>query len=246
MISVKGDIAEVSRYLTSIEKKQIPFAARLATKKTASHIAYKTMPAMMTRVFDRPTTWTKRAFYAYQPKGVLEAYVNIKDGVTRTPGRGGKIGTPAFKYLRTQIAGGRRGEKSHEKKLRALGILGPDEYTVPGDDMPLDRYGNMRRSWYSKILADVQGRDVGIDQGYGQATTKRGKKKFFYSPNLRPRGIYQRFGRGGRSLRVALLFVKSPDYRPRFDFDGIAKRVARTRFRREFNLALNRALRTAR
>jgi len=251
VISVKGDVSEITRWLTTIERKQIPFATRLALRDTADHIARDVMPRKMESIFDRPTRWTKNAFYSYQPRGKenLVAYVNIKDGGSRFPTRGGKIGTPAFNYLRVFIpgsksAGRRANAKSHEKKLRRLGILGTDEYTVPGKDMRLDRFGNITGRTYSKILADVQGADVGIAQGFGQATTKKGKKRFFYHPNLRPRGIYERTCR--KKIRVALLFVKSPRYTPRFDKDAIAAKEARRFFPGRMRLRLQQALRTAR
>ena len=39
MISVKGDVKELTRYLTRLEKKQVPFATALALTKTAQHIS---------------------------------------------------------------------------------------------------------------------------------------------------------------------------------------------------------------
>lgn len=248
LIDFRADVKEVERWLTNLERKQVPYATRRALKSTADHIAKKTLPRYVHRVFDRPTKWTERGFYGYQPRDKrLVAYVNIKDGGTNdifAAARGGKIGTPAFKYLKTQISGGGRGAKSHEKKLRALGILSSDEYTVPGEEMRLNRFGNLTGTTYSKILADVQGSNVGISQGFGQATTKRGKKKYFYSPNLKPRGIYIRTGR--RTLKVALLFVKSPSYTKRFDFHGTVQRVARKQFPIEWRRWMQRAIDTAR
>lgn len=249
MISVKADIKEVERYLTRIEKKQLPFAAALSLTKTAQHVQKKTIPRILSRIFDRPTRFTLRGFYVIPAKKTnLTAVVQIKDGVTRQPGRGGKIGTPAFNYLKPQIEGGRRRAKSHEKQLRRMGILGPDEYTVPGEEMRLNKFGNLTGATYSKILADVnQTSRVGgddIQQGFGQRTTKRGKKRYFYHPNLKPRGIYVRTGR--RTLKVALLFIKAPGYQKRFDFHGISNRAARKRWPIEFRKAMQRAIATAR
>jgi hypothetical protein len=246
VITVKGDVKAVERFLTRLEREQVPFASALALTRTAQHIQKKTIPAVLPRVFDRPTPFTRRGFYVIPAKKKdpsPEAIVQIKDGVTRQPGRGGKIGTPAFNYLKPQIAGGRRRHKGHERKLQRLGILGRDEYTVPGENMRMNRYGNLTGATYAKILADVQG-NVGISEGFGQATTKRGKKRYFYDPNLRPRGIYLRTSR--RRLIVALLFVKETAYPTRFDFEGISARVARKRFLVEFRKALSYALRTRR
>jgi len=249
--SVRADVKEVNKFLTSLERKQVPFSTRLALRNTAYQIAKKDIPRVLPVVFDRPTRWTKNAFYSYQPKGekVLDAYVNIKDGGSNQPGRGGRPGTPGFKYLRFQMVGGTRRAKSHEKQLRRLGILGANEYTVPGDAMRLNRFGNLTAATYAKILADVQAKNYSTpaasryDVTAGQATLKRGKKRYFYDPNLKPRGIYLRKSR--KRLVLALLFVKTPFYRARFKFSDIAERRARRRFPVEFRKAMRRAIETA-
>ena len=101
---------------------------------------------------------------------------------------------------------------------------------------------------YSKILADVNNTDNSqyddISRGFGQRTTKRGKKKFFYDPNKKPRGIYMRTGRN--KFMLALAFVRQPRYKKRFDFDGIVGKSAKKRFPIEFKRAMERALATAR
>lgn len=251
MITVKAETRELERYLTAIERKHLPFVRALSLTKTAQHIQQKTLPAMLPRIFDRPAPFTMRGFYVIpaQKRDLSpEAAVQIKDGVTPLPmGRGGKIGTPAFNYLQPQIQGMPRRAKSHERQLRRMGILGPDEYTVPGENMRLNKFGNLTGATYSKILADVLNLDTrgnDIASGYGQRTTKRGKRRYFYHPNLRPRGIYMRTGT--RTLIVALLFVKMPRYQKRFDFQGIGERVARKQFPIEFRKAMAYALRTAR
>jgi len=153
--------------------------------------------------------------------------VKAKDGVTAKPstGRGsGKYGVPAAYYLETQVKGGKRPAKGYEKKLRGLGILGGNEFTVPGRAMRLNRFGNLTAATYSKMIADIQGGNIGISQGYGRATTKRGKKRYFYHPNLRPRGIY--FRKSKKRVVPALMFVNNaPAYRPRLDFYGIAQKT---------------------
>ena len=126
--------------------------------------------------------------------------------------------------------------------------LDGDEFTVPGKDMKLNSFGNLTGAMYSKILADVNNTDNSqyddIQRGFGQRTTKTGKRKFFYHPNLRPRGIYMRSGR--KNIILALIFVKVPKYSKRFDFDGIVGKSAKKRFPIEFKRAMERALATAR
>lgn len=255
IVSFRADFKQAEKYLTEIERKQLPFAKALSLTRTAEYIAgtgriYKNrgvMQRVLPKIFDRPTRWTLQGFYiepASKSRRKFFSVVHIKDGSSLTPGRGGKLGTPAFAYLGVQQSGGNRSAKSTEKKLRILGILGDDEVTVPGDAMRLNRYGNLSGSIYSKILADVQNQQFGISQGFGQRTTRRGGKDYFYDPNLRPRGIYRRTSR--RRLIVALLFIKNPIYTPRFDFQGISRRAANKRLPIEFRRALAKALATAR
>ena len=110
MISVKGDVKELTRYLTRLEKKQVPYATALALKNTVWFVARTVLPASMPRVFDRPTRWTKNAFYATPKrpnKRDLSAAVHIKEG-------GAKTSVPQFSYLQHQISGGPRRAKRHE------------------------------------------------------------------------------------------------------------------------------------
>ena len=203
------------------QEKNFKFSAAIAMTKTAK-IAQANVIEALPRYIDRPTRWTLRGTYIVPAKPKkLETKVAFKDD--RAIGNRGnsKGGTAAANYMIWQTEGGQRQQKGIERKLVALGILGRDEYVVPGDAQRLNRYGNIPRARLSKMLADIQGANVGIAQGFGQATTKTGKKKFFYHPNLRPRGIWERFGRGGRRARPALLFVKKSFYRRRFPFDKI-------------------------
>lgn len=59
-ISVKSDISEVTKYLTRLEKQQVPFATAHALTMTARHIAKKTLPQAMRKQLDRPTPFTQR------------------------------------------------------------------------------------------------------------------------------------------------------------------------------------------
>ena len=211
------------------QEKKVRKGAAIALTKTAKR-AEAAIREDMPRVFDRPTRWTLNGLFtvpANYRSGKFVAQVKAKDGVSATPstGRGsGKYGVPAAYYLETLVKGGQRSAKGYEKKLRALGILGDNEFTVPGKAMRLNRFGNLTAATYSKIIADVQGANVGIQQGFGQSTTRRGRKGYFYSPNLRPRGIYVRQSK--KRIVPALVFVNgAPTYKPRLDFYGIADKT---------------------
>ncbi len=251
IINVTADFKETTRYLTRIERKQLPFATALTLTRTAAWVAGTkpytnkgVMQRVMPRIFDRPSPWVsgggKRGGFFIVPakKTNLESQVRIKDEFF------GKVTLPAWEVLKPHIFGRPRALNKTEKLLRSWGWLGPDEVTIPGKTMRKNKFGNLAPKQYSKILADVQGPGLGFAQGRGLSTTTRGRKRFFYDPNLRPRGIYERTSR--RGLRVALLFIKAPSYRRRFDFYGISERAAIKRLPREFRMAMAKALATAR
>ena len=202
-------------------QKRFNFAAAISLTKTAK-LAQKEVINQMPKVFDRPTPWTLRGTYIQPAKPTnLETKVAFKDD-RAIPTLGGKGGTAAANYIKWQVEGGTRQQKGIERKLLALGILGKDEAVVPGDAVRLNRYGNMTRASLSKIIAQVAAaRGQGISEGYGQATTQVGKKKYFYDPNIRPRAIYERYGRKGAKIRPVLFIIKRPTYKKRLDFDRI-------------------------
>lgn len=231
-------IDALDKELRSQEKK-VRLAGAIALSKTADRAA-KAIKAEISAVFDRPTPWAVNSLWVKRATRVdMTASVKIKDGVTVNPGRGGKVGTAAVKFLQPHVDGGPRSAKGHERQLRRMGILGSSEFTVPGAVMRLNRYGNLTGATYSKILADVNNTFTGgndIAAGFGQRTTRKGKRQYFYSPNIRPRGIYVR--KGKRRIAPALLFIKQPTYRRRLDFYGIATKTFDRWIERELESAI--------
>lgn len=234
LLSVRADVKEVERWLTRLERQQLPFATALALTRTAQHIQRKTIPAILPRVFERPTRWTQQGFFIEPArKTKLQASINIKD---RPQGSG----TPAFNYLAIQQSGGqRRRAKGHEVALRALGVLGRNEFTSPGRGMRLTRSGDLSKGVYQKIISDVKS-TLGRRRGQGEPL----KNTYFFHPNLKPKGIYIRTGKRGK-LRLALIFLDSQTYSPIFDFPSIVERAARKRFPIEFRRSMKRAIATA-
>ncbi len=60
-INIKSNIKEVTKGLSSIQKKQIPFATMLALNDTAFAL-HKTYKKQTTQKFDYPTPFTQKAF----------------------------------------------------------------------------------------------------------------------------------------------------------------------------------------
>lgn len=230
--------------------RDLPFAVARAATWTAKDIQ-KNSKKWMLRVFDRPTRWTlNAAFVKPATKRQMTAEVYFKDFAPK--------GTPAGKYLLTQIRGGRRPHTRWEKRLIHAGVMRVNEYAMPGKALKLNRYGNVPRGVYAKILAQLKIGDSGIGNESRRskaAQQRRGAARYFVSygkdapriggirPSSLPRGIWERDRRG--SVSPVFIFVERvPDYADVFDWKNWADATARARmpinFKRSADLILRR------
>jgi hypothetical protein len=233
--------------------KEFGFAAVVALTRTAQAIKQE-QPKEMNRVFDRPKPWTLNSVFMQKAtKSIPVARVWLKDQQNsntfslaasraaqlaknptyRVSKRAGQ-GTPASKYLLPQITGGPRPAKGFERKMRATGILGPNEFIVPGA-VKLDSYGNVSPGLYTKILSD-QGALVDPMSNragtfsrtsylaqFGMTEAKK-RSKYFVATIKRTRAIWERLPKGG--IRPILIILgHAPQYRKRYDFVGTSQRV---------------------
>ena len=95
---------------------------------------------------------------------------------------------------------------------------------VPTRHKKLNAYGN------------VPGRRSGL---------VKGKKQFIATIKGVP-GVWQRYGRGGRAVKLMVGFEKQVTYRPRFPFYKIVGGLVRNRFQKNMEAAIVRALQTSR
>jgi len=214
------------------QEKKVRKGAAIALTKTAKR-AESAIREEMPRVFDRPTRWTLNGLFtipANYRSGRFEAAVKAKD--SRGLGTKGteKYAVPAAEYLKTQVEGGQRPRKRYEEALEYLGILQANEFTVPGSGARLNKFGNIPRGQYARMLSDVQAKSyktpaaARYDLTAGQATLKSGKKKYFYDPRKTPPTIWVRTGK--TKIKPFLIIVKgAPTYRKRLDFYGIAQKT---------------------
>lgn len=247
-IDVKG-IDAVKANLTGMGK-QVAFSTSVALNAVAKEIEAAQREAIGGK-FDRPKPQTVKATYTLRAnKTNLTATVGLKDR-----GRG----VPASEYLAPNIGrSGRvpRNYKRSEAMLRAAGILPAGLYTVPGKEARLDAYGNMSRGQIVQILSYF--RTFGktrLNTARMNATDKyraraaKQQRQYFVVPvsdrnlKLHP-GIWQETP--GRTLAPILMFVSRPVYNAVYDFYGIGKKVAESRFDEQFSRALRGALATAR
>lgn len=198
-------------------------------------------------VFDRPTPFTTPGNAESSSGSVRVDFVSAKDpakqmGAVMIRGKGQTIGVsvPAESYLRAEIRAGQRRAKRMEVLLQRKGILPQGWVTTPGQGARLDSYGNMSRGQIVQILSWVQA--FGADSRRANSTEASRKRAKVNVGGMRramqyivvpaPRkgtglapGVWQRvdFGGLGSGLRCVLAFVRTARYRPRFDFEGIAR-----------------------
>jgi len=125
LISVQVDTKPLKRWLSDIEKKQLPFATAKALTITARD-AKRAVDAQLPKKLDRPTPFTRRAIgIKAARKTLLQSEVFVKD--------------MQWEYLRFAIEGGTRR---------------PDRKAIatPGSKTRLNKYGNMPRGKAHKLL----------------------------------------------------------------------------------------------
>lgn len=242
MFEVKIDSAPLARKFTRLEKKQLPFATALGLTWTARDAQSAVKQGIVSK-FDRPTKFTVEAVYIRAAtKEKLEAFVFLRDEATK--------GTPPVKYLAPNVYGGRRRAKRFEKALQRAGVIGANERAVHARGYPLNAYGNIPATTYSKILRHLRASPDPLQNisGSSRSRKRRAKAQFFFAGGDRglPRGIYERSNAG---IRGILMLVPEDDisYRKnRLPFFEIVRETHRRRAQPNFQAALKYALRTAR
>lgn len=234
-ISTEG-AAELKRTMSNIEKRQLPFATALALSRTASRVESAEV-AEMKRVFDRPTRFTLNSLFVRPAKkNRLEALVWVKDYAS-------KAEAPT-RWLLPEVEGGDRNRKRSEKLLGARGILSSGRFLMPGNDMPLDSSGNISRGRMQKLLSGLGAQG---DKHANSTDSKRSignQRRFFVmGRGANALGIAERTGKD--KIKWMLAFGKSPTYRDRFDFYGVADRTARRHLPTELGKALREAVLSA-
>jgi len=224
-IDLIENLDAVKREIADFSDRQVPFAMMKALNRTA-YAAKARARDEINRVFDRPTKYTRNSLFARAAnKTKLEAAVGIKDTAAK--------GTPAFKYLAPQIAGGPRGEKRFERALHFVAGVPNDTLAVPGKGMKLDPHGNVRRGQIKSILDRLRA-DAG-SQGTRRGGYVVGQPED--RPDL-PAGVWKR----ERSRLVPkLVFIRRAEYRPRFAFADIIHQAVADEFDEHFREELHKA-----
>lgn len=252
LINIADNALDVMRELDEIQHKQLPYATMVAINNTAAK-AVAAEEREIKDVFNNPTPYTLGAVArTYANKQNLAARIYLKDFAGK--------GTPASKFLASEIEGGARKMKRFEIALQSVGALPSGFRIVPGAAAKLDSYGNMDRGQIVQILSFFK---AFPEMGYkGNMTDKkraalaRGNKRtgamgyvyFVGRPGDRlPLGIWQRFTQGhGSLIKPVMIFVPHANYKKLYDFTYVGQKVIDREFIGEMKLAAEMALRTAR
>jgi hypothetical protein len=200
-------------FLNDTQRRKIPRCTAIALTRTAKELQ-KLLEAEVVKVFDKPVSFTKRAF-AIRPA----TYNNLASEVF--------IKTAQAKYLAPQVTGGRRQPKRSEQRFSADGQA-PGMYWVPGEGVRLNTHGNLTLAQVKKIAERLRRDRRGVFIGQPRGT--RGL----------PFGIWERIA---GSLRPLLIQVRDPSYQPRLDMHGLAAKRAQDIFDREFARAWREIMR---
>lgn len=271
MISVKADVKEVTRWLTDIEKRQIPFAVMNALN-TMMFGARKELIKEIGDKLDRPTRYTLNATQVQKAtKKNWAARVWIKDNDSTDIESARRGNTPA-NFLLPHIRGGPRNVKGFEKQMIAAGMMPPGYYVTPGSGAKIDAFGNWSNGELKMLLAyfgafgrfsgDTKNTTDKKKESLRRGGTRKSKGRVKYgvsyfiaypgrdgrAKHLFP-GIYRKtyIAEGVTSLDMIVRFVKRrPQYSVRVDFEGVQQRYVRKHFKAEFAKEIKRAITSAR
>lgn len=256
-ISVRSNIKELSKKLSALAYKQLPFATSRAINDTVQDCR-KSFADTTRKVFNNPVPRTTNALrYKNSTKGNLTARVWINDD----PGKG----IAPARYLSAEITGGTRHQKRFEKALQMRGLMKSGSFAMPSDSVPRDANGNVPGSFYVRILSYL---GAFGEQGYRANMTDKTRRRmarmgrtargfktingamYFVSngtgrtKHLAP-GVYKKSGIHGSNIEPIFLFVNAASYKARLDFGGVIKKTVADNFDAHLKTRLDQAIATA-
>ncbi|GLU38872.1 hypothetical protein [Pseudomonas sp. NBRC 100443] len=186
-------------------------------------------------VFDQPTPFTRNAIRILSATpNRLEAALWVKDEKDHA-----SKGQAPEDWVAPQVFGGPRVDKASERNLRAKGILPKGMFIVPAAGARLDQYGNMSRGQMIQILSGLGALEYREGSKHNATDSARSLAKghqqayFVMKRGRVPIGIGER---RDKTLVMVLAFVRAPQYRERFRFFDIVRRIAEDDARLEANI----------
>ncbi len=243
MLSVRDNIKEVERQLSSIARDQLPFATAVALTRTAK-VVERSLAAELKEQLENPTPYiTRGTFSTSAKKQDLNATIGVRDEASR--------GASPAQYIQEHFTGTARGMKPYEVALQSIGALPRGMRAVPGQGIKRDRFGNPSAKDVLELIGALR-RSVGVFKGKGKRTVLA--SWFVRLPgdsrrkvqHIEP-GIWRRVGPLGRDgLIPAFLFIDEAKYTKQFDLRRTATKTVGLVFADELRRALDQAVRTAR
>lgn len=220
-MSFNSNIKEVTKGLTHLQKKQIPFAASQALNDTAFHLMTDYRKEVMNQFEGGATKYTQSGFlYDKSHKTNLKAVVYVSEKQRGESNRA--------EYMEKQIDGGIR-----TPNRDAIVVPNKRNYELasyPSGNITKGVYNRLKRQkdkYFFGVPKGNQGTN-GIWERYGREASETS---------------------AGHRIRQVAAFVKKGVYRAKFGFDVIGDKVAfnrKTGFESNFARRLKRALKTAR
>lgn len=230
-VSFDAPTQKIERILAML--KEHPTLMRKAITFALDDTAEKMKQAQveeMKRVFDNPRPYTLNAVFVKKARGDEEQ--QLKAGIAFR--EFGVKGTPAWKYLGPQIDGGPRRNKRHENALQTGGVLTDGSQTAQGRRYPKDQYGDITGGAYTRMLAELDSlpETPGGRKSFQKKRQARSGNYFLFTPKnaSKPVGIAER---NGDNITIMLRFIAPPNYKPRYDFRGVAQQTALLEFPRQ-------------
>lgn len=226
-ISVSG-IPEVRALLAGLDARQIPFVLASSLNNTA----FAVRPAsqrQLTEQFDRPTrlvTGATRVEKSTKQTMQARVYIDPKRAAIIAP----------------HETGGQRGHQEIERFLVGRGWMPSAWRAVPTSSMPLDSYGNPRKSVVRQIIAELSAGISGMRGSQRRCFVIRPGQYSHLAP-----GVYRTKSRSkGRSIMPLYLFVSRVVYRARLGWSDAMKDAAVSAIPAQTERAVLRAIETAR
>lgn len=238
-LRVTTDVQDLLASLDELEKRKVPWATKKALDATAEQIVTAEREEMA-RVFQNPRDWTLNSV-TYRPA----TYDNGSGKFVARPAVVGfkddDLPNSAGYYLKPQVHGGGRRHTRFESRLIRAGYLGNNEYLVPTRFADRDGSGDLDHGQIVKILTDLGTIDTAVKAAGGRNRGRRRQEGYHFDRSgTVPRGIYKR--RGADARVPVFVVTRQPRYRAIFDFKGVAERVLRSEFARNFRRELDIAV----
>ena len=212
--------------------KNMRFASAVALTRTAVEIKDREVQTMRS-VFDRPTPWTLNSL-GVKPATKTDLVALVRKREFGASSAGHIIG-PHIE------GGGSRGKRRFEQAVGG--------FIVPGENMPLDKYGNVKPATYVKVLSQLK---LQKDSTANASKSKRSRSKrigetYFRQGNIifvrtsRDRGA----GSGRDNFYPAFIITRPPKYRLRFRYFETGQKAFDELFPAQLDRDIGQAIRDA-